>query len=122
MRRSRGSFFDLAMDSTIAATSVSMTLWHRLPMFGITSLAGAAERQAEATRMVDEKSAAFIEGCVAANIETVRLLSAAAMGQFAPLANAPLAITSAVLTPAFRTVNANAKRLNRRAVRNALGS
>ena len=122
MRRSRGSVFDLAMDTAVAATATSMTLWHRLPMFGMVSLAGAAERQAEATRMVDEKSAAFIEGCVAANIEAVRMFSQAAMGQFAPLANAPLAIMGAGLKPAFRTVNANAKRLNRRAMRNALGS
>jgi hypothetical protein len=122
MRRSRGSFFDLAMDSAVAATATSMTLWHRLPMFGMASLAGTAERQSEAARMVDEKSAAFIEGCVAANIEAVRMLGAAAMGQFAPLANAPLAIASAGLKPAFRKVSRNAKRLNRRAMRNALGS
>ena len=122
MRRSRTSFFDVAMDSAIAATSVSMTLWHRLPMFGFASLTGAAERQAEATRMVDEKSAAFIEGCIAANIEAVRMFSAAAMGQFAPLANAPLTMASAGLKPAFRTVNANARRLNRRAIRDAFGS
>jgi hypothetical protein len=121
MRRSHGSFFDLAMDGAVAATSMSMTLWHRLPMFGIASLASAAERQAEATRMVDEKSAAFIEGCVAANMEAVRMFGAAAMGQFAPLTNAPLSIASAGLKPAFRKVNANAKRLSRRAVRNAFG-
>jgi hypothetical protein len=49
------------------------------------------------------------------------MFSAAAMGQFAPLANAPFAIMGAGLKPAFRTVNANAKRLNRRAMRNTLG-
>lgn len=121
MRRSRGSFVDLAMDSAVAATSASMTLWHRLPMFGVATLATAAERQAEATRMMDEKSAAFIEGCIAAHMETVRMFSAAAMGQFASLANAPFSIASAGLKPAFRTVNANARRLNRRSVRSALG-
>jgi hypothetical protein len=97
-----------------------MTLWHRLPMFGFASLATAAERQSEATRMVDEKTAALIEGCVAANMEAVRMFSAVAMGQFASLWNAPMAIASAGLKPAFRTVNANAKRLNRRALRSAL--
>jgi hypothetical protein len=121
MRRSRGSFFDLAMDGAMAATAISMTLWHRLPMFGIASLATAAQRQAEATRMVDEKTAAFIEGCVAANIEAARMFGAAATGQIAPIANGPLAIASAGLKPAFRTVNANAKRLNRRAIRNTFG-
>ena len=117
MRRSRGSFFDLAMDGALAATSISMTLWHRLPMFGFASLASAAERQAEATRMVDEKAAAFIKGCVAANMEAVRMIGAAAMGQIAPLTNAPTSIASVGLRPAFRKVNANAKRLNRRAMR-----
>lgn len=119
MSRRRGS--DLGTDSMVAATSAAMTLWHRLPMFGLASLATAAQRQSEATRMVDEKAAAFIEGCVAANMEAVRMFSAAAMGEFAPLWNAPMAITSAGLRPAFRAVNANAKRLNRRALRSTFG-
>jgi predicted hotdog family 3-hydroxylacyl-ACP dehydratase len=115
MRKRRGS--NLATDSMIAATSTAMTLWHRLPMFGLASVATVAERQKEATRMVDEKAAAFVEGCIAANMEIARMVSAAAMGQFASLANAPLTIASAGLKPAFRTVNANAKRLNRRTAR-----
>ena len=77
MRKRRVS--NLATDSMVAATSTAMTLWHRLPMFGFASLATASERQAEATRMVDEKAAAFIEGCIAANMEAVRAVSAAAM-------------------------------------------
>ena len=67
--------------------------------------------------MVDEKAAAFVEGCIAANMEVIRAFSAAAMGQFASLAHAPMAIANAGLQPAFRTVNANARRLNRRAAR-----
>jgi hypothetical protein len=118
MSRRRGSH--LGTDSAVAAVSAAMTLWHRLPMFGLASVATAAERQREATRMVDEKSAAFIEGCVAANMEVVRLFSAAAMGQFGPLWNAPMAIASAGLKPAFRTVNANAKRLNQKALRSLI--
>ena len=119
MPRRRDS--NLGTDSMVAATSAAMTLWHRMPMFGFASLATAVERQSEATRMVDEKAAALIEGCVAANMEAVRMFSAAAMGQFAPLWNAPMAIASAGLRPAFRTTNANAKRLNRKAIRSALG-
>lgn len=119
MSRHRGS--DLGTDSIKAATSAATTLWHRLPMFGLASVATAAERQSEATRMVDEKAAAFIEGCIAANMEAVRAISSAAMGQYASLWNAPMAIASAGLRPAFRTVHANAKRLNRRAARNAPG-
>ena len=119
MSRRRES--NLGTDSIMAATSAAMTLWHRMPMFGFASFATAAERQSEVTRMVDEKAAAFIEGFVAANMEAVRTFSAAAMGQYAPLWNAPMTIASAGLKPAFRRVNANARRLNRRAVRNALG-
>jgi hypothetical protein len=119
MSRRRGS--NLGTDSMVAATSAAMTLWHRLPMFGLASLVTAAQRQSEVTRMVDEKAAAFIEGCVAANMETVRMFSAAAMGEFSPLWNAPMAIASAGLRPAFRRVNANAKRLNRQAIRSTLG-
>ena len=117
--RKRRSGFDFAADSMVASTSAAMTLWHRLPMFGWTSIATAAQRQTEATRMVDEKTAALIEGGIAANMEIYRVFSAAMMGQFAPLMNAPMAVASAGLKPAFRCVNANAKRLNRRTVRNA---
>lgn len=112
---------DFAAGYAIAAASSAMTLLHRLPMLGLASLATAAERQAEAARMVDEKAAAFVEGGIAASMEAYRAFSAAMMGQFAPLMNAPIAIANAGLRPAFRKVNANAKRLNRRAVRNALG-
>jgi hypothetical protein len=120
MRKPRGA--DLGTDCMLAATSAAMTLWHRLPMFGLASMATVAQRQAEAARMVDEKAAAFIEGAVAANMEAVRMFSAAAMGQFGPLMNAPITIANAGLRPAFRRVNANAKRLNRRTVRNTFGS
>lgn len=67
--------------------------------------------------MVDEKSAAFLEGVLAANMEAVRVMTAAAAGQVEALMNAPFTIATAGLKPAFRTVNANAKRLNRRAAR-----
>jgi hypothetical protein len=113
-RKSRGSLIDLAAQSSAAAASTAMTLWHRLPMFGMAS---TAENRAEMTRMVDEKSSAFAEGCVAANMEMFRLLSSAAVGHFAPLFNAHVTIATAGLQPAFKTVNANARRLNRKATR-----
>lgn len=115
MRKSRGSWFDLAMDSNVAATSTAMTLWHRLPMLGFGSLTN--EHQAETARMVDEKGAAFFEGMLAANLEAFRVMTAAATGQVEALMHAPFTIATAGLKPAFRTVNANAKRLNRRAAR-----
>lgn len=121
MRKARGTPFDLAMDSAVAATSTAMTLWHRLPMFGVASMMTVAEREAESARMVDEKAAAVIEGSLNAGMEAMRAWTAAAMGNFAPLFDAPLTMTNAGLRPAFRTVNANARRLNRRAARAALG-
>jgi hypothetical protein len=112
--------YDFATASAVAAASTAMTLWHRLPMFGIGTAAGAAERQAEYVRMVDEKTAAFVEGWVDAGMEMYRAFNAFTMGQFAPLMNAPVAIANAGLKPAFSRVNANAQRLNQRAIRNSL--
>jgi hypothetical protein len=117
-KRANGYTFVTA--STVAAASTAMTLWHRLPMLGVANAANAVEHQAECARMVDEKAAAFVEGWVNASMEMYRAFNAAAMGQFAPIMNAPLAIATAGMKPAFRRVNANAKRLNARAVRNAL--
>ena len=114
MRKSRGSLIDLVSESSAAAVSTAMTLWHRLRMFGAT---GTAENRAEMTRMMDEKSVAFVDGCVAANIEMLRVFSAAAIGQFEPLFNSPITLANAGLRPAFKTVNANARRLNRKATR-----
>jgi hypothetical protein len=119
MRKHSG--LDLGMDSMAAATSAAMTLWHRLPMFGWGSVATAAERQAEATRMVNEKAAAFVAGCIDANLELMRICGAAAMGRFGPTRDAPVTLARAGLRPAFRKVKANAKRLNRRAVSRAAG-
>ena len=107
------SDIDLGM---AAATSAAITLWHRLPLLAFGPLATAAERQAEATRMVNEKTAAFVAGCAAANLEFMRIGTASALGQFGPMCNAPTTIARACLAPAFRIVNANAKRLNRRAI------
>ena len=107
------SDIDLGM---AAATSAAITLWHRLLMLAFGPLATAAERQAEATRMVNEKTGAFVAGCAAANLELIRIGTAAALGQFGPMCNAPITIARASLGPAFGIVNANAKRLNRRAI------
>lgn len=113
-RKAHGSLIDLAAESSAAAASTAMTLWHRLPLFGMAS---TAENRAEMTRMVDEKSTAFVDGYIAANMEMLRVFSAAAMGQFGPLFNAPVTLANAGLRPAFKTVNANARRLNRKAAR-----
>ena len=84
------SDIDLGM---AAATSAAITLWHRLLMLAFGPLATAAELQAEATRMVNEKTAAFVAGCAAANLEAMRIWGAAATGRLAP--NTPVAIAGA---------------------------
>jgi hypothetical protein len=65
--------------------------------------------------MVHEKIAAAIEGALNARNETFRLLMAAATGKlhFVEMPHAPAAIIKASLRPAFRTVQANSRRLSR---------
>jgi hypothetical protein len=118
-RRKRSNHLTFAMDAAAASAHTGVTLWYRLPLFGIASLAPMVERRLESARMVDEKLAAMVEGFVQANIEAVRLVSAAASGRLGAeeMAAAPAAIAAAGLRPAFRAVRANARRLHRRATR-----
>lgn len=118
-KSARRTLTDFTVDATFAGAATAMTLWYRLPMFAFASLTSFAQRQAEATRMIDEKAAALVEGTLMAGMEMVRLAGAAATGRMRPdqLATAPIAIAAAGLKPAFRTVRANARRLNRPALR-----
>jgi hypothetical protein len=118
-RRKRSNHLSFAMDAAAASAHTGVTLWYRLPLFGIASLAPMLERRLEGARMVDEKLAAMVEGVVQANIEMVRLLTAAATGRLGAdeIAAAPAAIAAAGMRPAFRTVRANARRLHRAALR-----
>jgi hypothetical protein len=115
-RRRRGSMIDFAVDAAFAGAAAATTLWYRLPMFAWTSVVPIAQRQAEAARMVDEKSAAMVEGALLANMELMRIAGAAAAGRMRPqdIGSIPLALAAAGMRPAFRTVHANARRLNRR--------
>lgn len=119
MRKS--SFVSLAVGSSVAATAAAITLAHRLPMLGFATFWSTAERQAEAARMVEEKTAALATGIVNANLEAARVLTAASLGNFAALRNAPATIAAAGLRPAYRTVRANARRLSRKAARKVSG-
>ena len=113
----------LAVDATMAGVAASVTLWHRLPLLALSSLRADAERSIEMARMVDEKLAAMVEGSVRINIEAMRIAGAAAAGRLRMhhLPGAAASIAAAGLRPSFRRVNANAKRLNRRAVRQLTG-
>jgi hypothetical protein len=112
-RRGRGSLVDFALDAVFTGAAAATTLWYRLPEFAWSSVVPLAQRQAEAARMVDEKSAALVEGALLANLELVRIAGAAASGRMRPqdLGTVPLALAAAGLRPAFRTVRANARRL-----------
>src|SRR4051794_41811409 len=77
-RRKRSNHLTFAMDAAAASAHTGVTLWYRLPLFGIASLAPMVERRLEGARMVDEKLAAMVEGVVQANIEAVRLGAAPA--------------------------------------------
>jgi hypothetical protein len=103
----------------LAGMHTAMTLWYRLPMFGAGVVLSGARDRAEATRMISEKAAAVFEGAMDAGVEVARLSRAAAAGRLNPdlLAAAPAAILSAGLSPAFRRVRANAKRLHRKSRR-----
>lgn len=116
-KRTRRALTNFAADSVLAGAAAAMTLWYRLPMLAFASLVPLAKRQAEATRMVDEKAAAMVEGALLANMEMVRIAGAAAMGRPQDLGAASIAIAAAGMRPAFRTVRANARRLNRAALR-----
>jgi hypothetical protein len=118
-RRKRSNHVKFAMDAAAASAHTGITLWYRLPLFGLASLAPMMERRLEGARMVDEKLAAMVEGLVQANIEAVRLTSAALTGRLGAqdIAGVPASIAAAGLRPAFRTVRANARRLHRRSLR-----
>jgi hypothetical protein len=118
-KRKRSNHVKFAMDAAAASAHTGITLWYRLPLFGLASLAPMMERRLEGARMVDEKLAAMVEGVVQANIEAVRLTSAALTGRLGAeeIASAPASIAAAGMRPAFRAVRANARRLHRRSLR-----
>src|SRR5262245_53518185 len=113
----------LPVDATMAGAAACVTVWHRLPLLALSSWRADAERRIEMARMVDEKLAAMVEGSVRVNIEAMRIAGAAAAGRLRMhhFPGAAASIAAAGLRPSFRRVNANAKRLNRRAVRRPTG-
>src|SRR3954468_13694878 len=104
--------FDWAFSNAAAAA----TIWHRLSMFGATALMSETERQAEAARMVGEKFAAAYEGGWKASLAATEAMWGAAVGK-KPTVSAAVAIADAAVRPALRKARANARRLNRRALK-----
>jgi hypothetical protein len=99
----------------MAGLHSAVTLWYRLPMMA-TAFATGNHSGSEMTRMVSEKFAAAFEGALDAQVETMRLVNAAATGrlQMADMAGAPVSIAAAGLRPAMRRVKANSLRLHRK--------
>ena len=105
----RHSPLQFAADIGAAAIDTSITLWWRWP---ILMASGMPSRDtAELNRMVSEKAAAAMAGMIAAQIEGMEIATAALAGNRTP--HAWTAIAAAALTPALRTVKANARRLHK---------
>lgn len=106
----------MGVDWAFSNAAAAATIWHRLSMFGATALMSETERQAEATRMVAEKMAAAYEGGWKASLAATEAMWGAALGR-KPTAATAAAIADAAVRPAFRKARANARRLNRRALK-----
>jgi len=108
----------MGVDWAFSNAAAAATIWHRLSMFGATAMMSETERQAEAARMVGEKMAAAYEGSWKAGIEATQAMWGMALGK-KPTASTAAAIADAAVRPALREAKANARRLNRRALKPA---
>jgi hypothetical protein len=112
----RRSIPAMSIDWAFSNASAAATIWHRLSLFGAVALMSETERQAEAARMVGEKIAAAYEGGWKASLAVTEAMWGAALGK-KPTARTAAAIADAAVRPALRKARANARRLNRRAVK-----
>jgi hypothetical protein len=118
MAKKQHSAFSLATSLGVAAMHTGITLWYRLPiMAAITTNSIRPADAVELNRMVSEKVAATSQGILAAQAEILHLATAAMAGklELSDTCRAPLAIATATLKPALRTVKANSRRLRKRA-------
>jgi len=117
MTKHRSSALDLTTSIALASMHSGITLWHRLPMLAAPPDAGGKSRHAgELDRMMREKASAAIEGAFEAQKELFRLAGAAMTGRldFTAMPDVLATVAAAGLRPAFRTVEANSRRLGRR--------
>jgi hypothetical protein len=116
-RRANTNALNLAAGLGFAGMHSAITLWYRLPMLAAGYAASGKPHHApELERMVSEKTSAMVEGAFNAQREMLRLTGAAMTGRldFSEMPDAAVAIASAGLRPALRTVKANSRRLSRR--------
>ncbi len=109
--------FDLAFGFGMAGIHAGSTLWHRLPMLAAACTPeGKARHENELSRMVSEKTSAFLDGVLDAQREIVRLTVEAITGRlaFEDMPHVATSVAAAGMQPAFQTVKANSRRLNHR--------
>jgi hypothetical protein len=109
--------FDLALGFGMAGIHAGFTLWHRLPMLAAACTPqGKTSHENEVSRMVSEKTSAFLDGVLEAQREIVRLSVEVITGRlaFEDMPHVAASVGLAGMQPAFQTVKANSRRLNQR--------
>jgi hypothetical protein len=109
--------FDLAFGFSMAGIHAGFTLWHRLPMLAAACTPqGKTHHENELSRMVSEKTSAFLDGVLDAQREIARLSVEAITGRlaFEDMPHVAASVGLAGMQPAFQTVKANSLRLNHR--------
>jgi hypothetical protein len=111
MRRTRSSLNDIALNAPIVMAQ-------RMSRMMLPQMMRTPHDHAEDKRMVEEKSAAAVDGMVAANLEFGQQMLNAwigmAFGKMPQPMKAADAIATAALQPMRVKVNSNAKRLGKR--------
>jgi L-amino acid N-acyltransferase YncA len=117
MRKKQHSAFALAANLGAAAMHTGITLGYRWPILAAVATRGMGPHDAaELKRMITEKVEATAKGVVQAQTEALRITGKALAGklELSDAYGAPLAIVSATIMPALRTVKANSRRLAKR--------
>lgn len=110
------AWFKSAMSILEMGQASMITVGYRLPMLAGSPFLPVTDVMRESQRMVVEKVAASYDGTTAAIRETGLLIGRVLMGKIlAPtdFAAGAFTIADAAVSPARRTVKANAKRLSR---------
>ena len=106
--------FDLAARLGLASFHTGITLWYRLPVLMAAGTKGADI--SELTRMMSEKVTAASQGFADAQMELLRLTTAAVTGklQFSEMTGAGTSLADAALSPSLLAVKSNSRRLSRK--------
>ncbi|GAB5468489.1 MAG: hypothetical protein Kilf2KO_15190 [Rhodospirillales bacterium] len=102
--------------STVAVAATAQVLAWRLPLLALSCVHPTPARKREGARMLQEKQIAFAMGLAHVQAELLRqsLTWWTGSPSSRKAAGGPTSLANAFLAPAYRTVGANARRLNRR--------